>query len=93
MNLIIETYWNRLVPIDNPTGAFKFNPVRGEYERKSRHVSRTTWDRKDWEQSVKSRHRFLGFEDGKAKFDVGTHYGIHSYQLVWLEDQPAQVPA
>ena len=87
MNLITEEYWNRLVPIDNPTGAFKFNPVRGEYERKSRNVSRTSWERKDWERSVKSRHGFLGFEDGKAKFDTGTHYGIHSYQLVWLEGE------
>jgi len=85
MNLVIEEYWNRMAPIENPAGEFKFKPVRGEYERKSVSTSRTSWDRKEWERSVKERHGFLGFENGKAKFDLFTHYGIHSYQLVWLE--------
>ncbi len=82
MQLIIETYWNKLEPVPEYEkalyGSFVNKPIRGRYEMKSE---------KEWRQSVKKQHRFVEFDDkGRAKLDCGSAYGIHSYQLVYLQD-------
>ena len=84
--LVIETFWNRVV--SDPASPFGTR-VLPEYERKSMvsYPNGGGWnDRKEWEHSVKQARRFQGFDDqGRAKFDLGRSYGIHSYQLVSLQ--------
>ena len=87
MKLIIEEYWNKVERFDGmPFGS----RVLPEYERKSRvEYPESGWnDLKEWQKSVIHRNGFQGFDDqGRAKFDQGRTYGIHSYQLVSVVEQ------
>lgn len=86
MKLVIETYWNKV----EHDGSFPFGTrVLDDYERRGVTVypgdPRT---QKEFRRECRAKHDFIGFmKDGSAKFDLGRYYGIHSYQLVRLEDE------
>lgn len=86
MTLIIETWWSKVVA--DPSAPFGTR-VLPEYERKDivRYPNGGGWNsREEWQRSLKGRKGFIGLdEQGRAKFDQGRTYGIHSYQLVSLE--------
>jgi len=84
--LVIETFWNKVIPDGTaPLGS----RVLPEYERKditSYHNGGGWPDKTTWARNAKTLHRFQGFdEQGRAKFDLGRAYGIHSFQLVSIE--------
>jgi hypothetical protein len=86
MRLIIEEYRNKLADI--PQHGFP-TTVLPEYER----TTLLEWpnsgytSRQEWKTRMRQMSGFEGFtEDGKARFDRGRSYGIHSYQLVWIQD-------
>lgn len=87
MRLVIETLWNKVVA--DPSAPFGTR-VLPEYERKDilSFPNGGGWKSRDeWEHSVKHRKGFQGFDSqGRAKFDGGRAYGIHSYQLVSLSE-------
>ena len=85
MKLIIECFMNKVTP----DAAAPFGTrVLPEYERTSlvTYQNGGGWESLEaWRESVKSRLGFEGFDDqGRAKFQIGRSYGIHSYQLVSL---------
>ena len=88
MKLIIREYWNKVVEEEGQPFGSKVLP---DYELKSTvEYKNSGWnDIREWRNSVKERKGFIGFdESGAAKFDLGRHYGIHSYQLVSLTNEP-----
>lgn len=81
MTMIIEEHWEKVV--DNGTNWR--DVIKGEYCLKSSTpFANHGWQSvSDFGKKAKGRHDFLGeVAPGYYKFDLGTHYGIHSYQIV-----------
>ena len=82
MKLVIETFWNKVVPDkDAPFGT----KVLPEFELKDSLTYRESgWESVEaWKKDAKQRHGFQGFDaQGRAKFELSKSYGIRSYQLV-----------
>ena len=87
MKLVIETMMNKVTP--DSTAPFG-SRVLPEYERTSivSYSNGGGWsNRHEWIKDQKTKRNFLGFDErGRSKIDLGRSYGIHSYQLVSLED-------
>ena len=85
--LIIETYWTKVEPA--PTGKpWPMKPIHGEYELKNT-VSYPVENALTMKDQIKRSRTLRGFQgvfDGKIKMDLGRSYGIHSYQLVYLDN-------
>jgi hypothetical protein len=80
--LTIETFWNE-VQVDStaPLGT----RVLPSYERKAITTYPDKRTPEEWRKTVKHLHGFVEFDSqGRAKFDCGRAYGIHSYQFVSL---------
>ncbi len=81
MKLVIETFWNKVVPREDGFGT----KVLPEFVLKDTFTYRESgWESVDaWRKDAKQRHGFQGFdEQGRAKFELAKSYGIRSYQLV-----------
>lgn len=82
----IEEWWNYTE--DDHEGPLPTKVDRSRYVLHSENYSARNggWaDKKKWKAHCRKRKGFLGFqEDGAAKFDAGTAWGIHSYHLVSL---------
>ena len=93
MQLTIETYRNTLEEY-SPPREDRMRVIKGSYVLEACDVyADSGWTRKAWKKSMKRRQDFLGWVGGKAKIQIGTHYGIHSYQLVFLKDPDEELAA
>lgn len=83
--MIIETWWNKVGPANPATGLATV--LHGEYERKSRVKMRSGWSSiDDFGRYARKSPRFLGEDGGQFKFDLGSSYGVHSYQVVYFSE-------
>lgn len=87
-NLTIEVYWEKVV--DDKDAPLGMKVLKGDYERKS--VTTYTGGgyetHKAFRKRMKSSKGFIELlAPNKAKMDIGTAWGIHSYQTV--ENWPA----
>ena len=91
MELVIESWWNKVV--DDPTNPMgtRVLPEFVLHDSLS-FPNGGGWDsRERWRTSAKHRHDFVKFDDtGAARFRGSRHYGIASYQRVYLT---AETPA
>lgn len=87
MRLVIER-WRNLV-VDDLSASFGTRVVCDEYVLESRaEYPNSGWERRKWKKGVRGFKGFMGFDsEGRAKEDLGTVFGISSYQLVWLEEE------
>lgn len=80
MLFTIQTWWEKTV--DN--GGKLRDVIKGEYELKDSYTSESGWKSvDDFRKHAKSRSYFLGEPSpGAFKMDLGTSWGIHSYQII-----------
>ena len=80
----IETYMEKMA-CNILKGTFK-PVVKGDYELINTNIYDSVWNSniEFWDQRAQIRDNYLGeISEGCFKFDLGSSYGIHSYQLVY----------
>ena len=85
MKLVIKDYWNKVIADGSSLGKV----LRGEYELKDTTTYRDSgWASvADWRRHMKRTRGFIEFvDDNVAKIGGSRDCGIHSYQLVSLEE-------
>ena len=86
MKMIIREFWEKVDTSHKVGGMFPV--IKGEYVLKSSstYPNAGGWKaEKDFADNAKHRNKYLGKDDGGYKFDLGTAYGINSYQIVSFE--------
>jgi len=87
MKMVIKTYWNKVE--SDPDAPFG-SRVLPEYELKDTVVYDTdlkSFDEMKKELTKRFPDKFLGVDGESLKFDLGKHYGIHSYQAISLKGE------
>lgn len=84
MKFTIATYWEKVVD----TGKELRDVVKGQYVLKDSCTTESGWQSVDaFRKHAKTRPYFLGeIQPNTFKMDLGTQWGIHSYQLITFKE-------
>ena len=84
MEFRISTYWEKVVDNGKPLR----DVVKGEYVLKDSSIMKSGWDSvESFRKHAKARPYFMGeVSPGAFKMDLGTGWGIHSYQIITFKE-------
>lgn len=86
MDQILEEYWEKVSKEKEPNTNF-LKVLKGEYQLKSRIVlskNITYDDMVVFEKRAKQMRGSIKYSNDIFKFDLGTQFGIHSYQIIYF---------